>query len=65
MKHSVIRKAHHELAGIAFLCDAVALRQRGEELHHALVLLKRRVVLKRLLDQPTQLLGLACNHTDR
>lgn len=41
----------------------MALGQSGEEPGHALVLVQRGVALKRLLDQPPQLLGLK-THTN-
>lgn len=54
--------SHHKLAGEALLREAVTLRQSGEELQDALVLLQSGVALKRLLDHPTQLLGLTHNN---
>lgn len=48
-----LSSAHHQLAGEALLCVAVALSQSGEEPGHTLILLQSGVALEGLLDHPT------------
>lgn len=55
---------NHQLAGEDLLGVAVTLSQSAEEPSHALVLLQSGVSLKRLLDEPTQLLGLMGAHVE-
>lgn len=58
-KASAVRvETHHQLAREHLLVVTDELLERLEELHHAVVLLERRELLKRLLDQFPQLLRL-------